>query len=363
MFASFVPRAKVVSEASPALMDRLEPRRLMSAAFVTQHNLVSDGAVPADHVDPHLKNPWGLASGDANGPVWVANNGSHSATLYDFGTGAAVPLVVQVPGHGPGNLGSPSGQVFNPAADAFKIVGPDGKRGASVFLFSTEDGTIAAWSPAVDRTHAITIVDRSKSGAVYKGLAEAKVGGKWYLYATDFANRRVDVFDDHFRPVKAFSTFVDPTLPKDYAPFGIQAVGGRLVVTYAKTQAGGDDEAHGAGLGRVTVFRPDGKVLVRLQQSADLDAPWGVAQAPASWGPLAGKLLVGQFGSGHIVAYDPVTGHDDGPLLKQNGQPLANEGQWGLLFGNEGHRDTLFFSAGINDEADGLFGSITIHDA
>jgi uncharacterized protein (TIGR03118 family) len=341
-------------------VEMLEGRTLMSATFFTQHNLVSDGAVAADHVDKNLKNPWGLAADD-NGPVWVANNGTSTATIYDFGTGKAAPLVVQIPGHGAGNAGAPTGQIYNSAEGGF-VVGKGGKSGVSKFIFSTEDGTIAAWSPGVDLTHAVTVVDRSATGAVYKGLAMAKTHGKWFLYATDFANRRVDVFDDHFRRVNSLGTYIDPTLPKTYSPFGIQAVGGRLVVTYARTQAGSTDEAHGAGLGRVTVFRPDGKVLLRLEHTSAMDAPWGVAAAPASWGAFAGDLLVGQFGSGKIAAYSATTGKLQDLLRDSRGTPIADPGLWGLIYGNDAKtKDTLFFDAGIDDEADGLFGSITIH--
>jgi len=364
--AQFPPRTSAVPTAGPQtpqasrtpLIEPLEARQFLSASFFTQHNLVSDGAVAADRVDKNLKNPWGLAS-DTPGPLWVANNGTSTATIYDFDTGKPAPLVVHVRGHGGGEE-APTGEVYNAAEDGF-VIHKNGKSGPAKFIFAGEDGTISAWSPAVDLNNTVVVVDDSDEGANYKGLAQVKFRGKTYLYTTDFANRRVEVYDENFEDVEHIGTFIDPNIPKNYNPFGIQAIGGNIVVTYAKHVSGEEDEAHGAGFGYVTVFRPDGKVLMRLQHTPLLNAPWGVAQAPKSWGEFAGDLLVGQFGSGDIVAFDSRTGKLQGVLKNKNGKPIVNDGLWGLRFGNDKATDeTLFFSAGINDEADGLLGRLRI---
>ena len=230
------------------------------------------------------------------------------------------------------------------------------------FIFAGEDGTISAWSDEVDSKNTVVVVDNSAKGAVYKGLAQANAGDKTYLYATDFANSRVDVFDSNYHKVTKFGNFVDPQVPSDYSPFGIQNVGNKIVVTYGKHVPGEDDEAHGAGFGYVTVFSSKGKVLQRLQHTNLLNAPWGVAVAPKAWREYAGDLLVGQFGSGEIIAFDSKTGLTKGSLKDSHGDPVVNDGLWGLRFGNDkATKNTLFLSAGLNDEADGLLANLKIH--
>ena len=351
------PTAGAPLPSLPCQAEPLEARQLLSATFFTQHNLVSDGAVPADRVDKNLVNPWGLAS-DTPGPLWVANNGTNTATLYDFDTGAPKPLVVHIKGHAGGDE-DPTGEVYNEAEGSF-VVKANGKSGPAAFLFAGEDGTVSAWAPTVDKDNTILVADRSNVGAVYKGLAQTEFGHKTMLYATDFENGRVDVFDSNFKRVTKIGNFLDPKVPKDFHPFGIQEIDGNVVVTYAKHVPGDNDEAHGAGFGYATVFNGSGRILRRLQHVSQLNAPWGVAKAPASWGKFAGHLLVGNFGNGDIVAFDPKTGHSDGTLNAANGKPIIIDGLWGLRFGNDAKsKDTLFLSAGINDEADGLFGTIT----
>ncbi len=234
---------------------------------------------------------------------------------------------------------------FNPLSANF---------GGDRFLFATEDGTIAGWQGALGTTAAIRF--DSPIGAEYKGLAIA--GDR--IFATDFANGKVDVFDSSYTPLP-FVTFTDPNLPADYAPFGIQTIGGHVFVTFANKTQGNDEENHGAGLGIVDEFDTDGNLVRRVISNGALDAPWGLAIAPAGFGDFGGDLLVGNFGDGRINAFDPATGVFLGSLLDLNGNPIEIDGLWGLAFGNLGtgfSPGKLYFAAGINDEADGLFGSL-----
>ena len=321
-------------------------------------NLVSDGAVPAARTDPQLVNAWGLTATPSS-PWWVANNGTDTSTLYN-GDGipqpAAAPLVVSV-------AGAPTGAVANTTSDF--VVRSGTSSGPARFLFATEDGTIRGWNPAVPPpplSHETEIgVDRSGVGAVYKGLAIGSVGTGNFLYATDFVNGRIDVFDKNFAPVDM--TFVDPELPAGFAPFGIQNIGGVLFVTYAK-QSGGTDELHGQGLGFVDRFATDGTFLGRVATRGQLNAPWGLAMAPADFGRFSGDLLVGNFGNGRINAFEPLadgTFAFRGQLREPDHSPVTIDGLWGLGFGNgaaSGATNALYFTAGPDDEEHGLFGRI-----
>lgn len=331
----------------------------IAGSFYEQHNLVSDGFVAADHVDRNLINTWGIAF-NPTAVVWVANNGSGTSTLYD-GAGNAVPLVVQVPGPvTSADPGKPTGIVFSGTPDF--AVSQGGKSGASRFIFATEQGTIAGWAPNVDMTHAVTAVDNSAKSAIYKGLALSAGGTGNLLYATDFHNSRIDVFDSKFQPVQVAGPFSDPFLPPRFAPFGIQAIGGNLYVTYAKQDADGEDDVAGAGLGFVDVYDPNGFLLRRVAAHGPLNAPWGLALAPAGFGRFANALLVGNFGDGRINAYDLVTGRYIGRLRGADHRPIQIEGLWGLAFGNGFANqpvNTLYFTAGPNDETHGLYGSIS----
>ena len=311
------------------------------------HNLVSNVAGIADNVDPNLVNAWGLAAGPTS-PWWVSDNGTDRSTLYNP-AGTPLPLVVSVPG-------APTGTVFNGTPGSF-LVGA----GNALFIFSTESGTILGWNGGPAAT---VEADRSPAGAVYKGLAIAQTPSGPRIYATDFHNGAVDVFDSAWQPV-SHAGFVDPFLPRHFAPFGIQTIGDRIFVTYAKQQAGSDDEAHGRGLGIVDAFDTAGRLRSRVAQFGDLNAPWGVAQAPKGFGRFSGDLLVGNFGDGRISAYRDVFHRlfvPAGQLRSSTGGALAIDGLWALEFGqgapNNGPTDTLFFTAGPNDEENGLFGSI-----
>jgi uncharacterized protein (TIGR03118 family) len=330
----------------------------------TVTNLVSDGAIPAAHTDANLVNAWGLTA-TATSPWWVANNGTDTTTLYN-GDGVAqpaTPLVVSVPG-------APTGAVANPTTD-FIVTGSSSggtSSGPARFLFATEDGTIRGWNPTVPPppppapSHLTEIgVDNSTAGSVYKGLAIGSLGTSNFLYANDFVNGRVDVFDKNFQPVDM--PFVDPDLPAGYGPFGIQNIGGHLFVTYAK-QSGGADEVAGQSLGFVDEFATDGTFITRVATRGQLNAPWGLAMAPSNFGRFSGDLLVGNFGDGTINAYAPETdgtfGHR-GQLRTADHKPVTIDGLWGLGFGNgagSGATNALYFTAGPDDESHGLFGRI-----
>ena len=333
-----------------------------------QHNLVSDGSVTADHVDPNLVNAWGLAF-NPFGFVWVANNGTGTSTLYD-GAGSPQSLVVQIPTPSDNSGGNPTGIVFN-GSSGF-VVTAAGASGASRFIFATEDGVIAGWAPSVDATHAIVAVDNSTStGAIYKGLALSAGGNGQLLYAADFHNAKVDVFDSSFAPVdlaalasakgNANTPFHDRRIPAGFAPFGIQAIGGDIYVTYALQDADKKDEIAGRGLGYVDVYDPNGALLHRVASRGSLNAPWGVALAPAGFGRFSNTILIGNFGDGTINAYEPVLNFPLGALRGADHRPLKIDGLWGLAFGNGLAKqpvNTLFFAAGPDDEAHGLYGRL-----
>lgn len=327
--------------------------------FYHQHNLVSDGALPADHFDANLVNAWGLAF-NPFGPAWVADNGTGVATVYD-GNGNPVSLVVQIPTPSSSSGGAVTGAVFN-GSPGF-VVTKNAVSGPSRFLFDTEDGVIAGWAPDVDATHAIKVIDNSGSGAVYKGIAISAGGTGARLYATDFHNAKVDVFDGSFHPVMLpGSAFQDSHIPHGFAPFGIAAIGGDLYVTYAKQDAARHDDVKGPGLGYVDVYDPSGKLLHRFASRGPLNAPWGITLAPAGFGRDSNLLLIGNFGDGHINAYDTVSETPRGSLRSPDGRPIRIDGLWGLSFGNGyDHQpvNTLFFSAGPQDESHGLYGRIT----
>ena len=333
-----------------------------------QSNLVSDIPGLAAHTDPNLKNPWGTSVGPGS-PIWVSDNHAGVTTLYD-GAGNAQSLVVAIPAPlsaGAGAVGAPTGQAFNtfdPSSSDF-VISQDGKSGPAFFLFATEDGTIAGWNPSVDKTHAIIAVDRSTAtdavgdvGANYKGLALVTMSSGKFIYATSFRFGRVDVFDSHFNLVNSFT---DPTVPTGFAPFGIHNVGGKLYVTFAKQGPGKNDDDARPGNGFVDVFSPNGDLLQRLVSRGKLDSPWAVTLAPTTFGAFGGDILIGNFGNGRINAYDPTTGMFQGELSGPGGGPIAIDGLWGLRFAPAtpgATPNTLFFTAGLNHEADGLFGTL-----
>lgn len=321
-------------------------------------NLVSDQPSVAAVTDPNLVNAWGLAAGPTTF-WWSANNGTNTSTLYD-GSGAAQALVVKV-------KGAPTGTVFN-GGPGFAVT--DGTTTASaLFLFSTESGTIRGWSPTVGTTtppstRTFEVVDRSSRDAIYKGLAIASTADGDFLYATDFHNGRVDVFDEMFHRVRTSDAFDDPGIPRRFAPFGIQNIGGDIFVTYAKQDVDAEDDVSGKHLGYVDMFDTSGALLGRVATRGPLNAPWGLSLAPDSFGPFGGDLLVGNFGNGRIHAFDlSAMGAAalDGTLEDTSGEAIKIDGLWALGFGNDanaGPSDTLYFTAGPDDETHGLFGMI-----
>jgi len=337
----------------------------------------------AKFFDPHLVNPWGIAT-SATSPFWVSDNGRGVSTLYNT-TGAALALVVSIPtpGHPLSADGAPTGTVFNIASaqQAFKISGVTRTGTAitapAVFLFATENGTILGWNPNVNPpgfdpakagTYAIIAVDHSTQGAVYKGLAIATdATGTTFLYATNFNAGTVEVFGAQFLPpALPPDAFTDPRLPNGYAPFNITplTVNGalKLFVTYAVQDSDKHDDVAGESHGIVDTFNFDGDGVARFAQHGQLNSPWGTALAPPGFGDFAGDVLIGNFGNGHINVFDPVTGRFISKLRDAHGQAIVIDGLWALRVGNGGNGGnpkTVYFTAGPNEEADGLFGSLT----
>lgn len=332
----------------------------VAAQQYQQTNLVADQPGVAKATDPNLVNPWGL-SRSSTSPWWASDNGTGLATLYD-GTGSAKSLVVTIPTGDPNvsSTGTPTGALFNGSTG---FILPNGK--PATFLFVTEDGTVSGWNSG---SSAVIMVN-TKSASVFKGAAFATLpipygSQSTYLYAADFRKGRIQVYDSSFNHVPVFEgLFRDEFLPRGYAPFNIQNIGGNLYVSFAKQDAQKHDEVDGPGLGFVDVFSPFGFLLRRLQHGPWLNGPWGLAMAPGDFGAYSHDLLVGQFGSGQIAVYDPVTGAFKDMLRDSNSNPITISGLWDISFGsgsnNSGSATALYFSAGSDGEEHGLFGTIT----
>jgi uncharacterized protein (TIGR03118 family) len=331
---------------------------LSSAAFAqrySQTNLVADTPGVAAFTDPLLINPWGM-SFSSSSPFWISDAGSGVSTLYK-GDGSSVPLVVSIPAPEGSKIPAiPTGQVFNGTTN-FVVTG-NGVSAAAAFLFVTINGTIAGWSPTVDGTHAITAVDNSALGAIYTGLASANTIKGSFLYAANFHDGSVEMYDSNFQLVK---TFTDVTLPPGFAPFGIRNLKGKLYVTYARQDAARQFDAPGNGRGFVVVFDIQGNKLSTLVSHGALNSPWGVAIAPATFGKFGNALLVGNFGNGRINAYDRETGAFLGGVLDSSGKAIVIDGLWALEFGNgkaAGLQKFLYFTAGPAGGTHGLLGSL-----
>ncbi|HEX3720018.1 MAG TPA: TIGR03118 family protein [Verrucomicrobiae bacterium] len=320
-----------------------------------QTNLVSDLAGYANRVDANLVNPWGIAT-SATSPFWVADNGAGLSTVYNS-SGAPSLVVTIPPPAGSTDTAAPSGIVFNSTTNF------EAATNASKFIFDAEDGTISAWASG---SVAILKVDNSLSNSVYKGLALASNGGNPYLYAADFHNAQIDVYDKNWNPTNLSGTFTDPTIPAGFAPFNIQLVGTNLYVAYALQDAEKHDDVAAPGNGYVDVFDTGGNFLQRLISQGALNSPWAIVLAPPGFGPFGGDLLVGNFGDGMINVFDQATGTWLDSLNDSNGAPISMPGLWGLIFGNGGSGgapNTLYFAAGIAGpdavEDHGLFGALT----
>jgi uncharacterized protein (TIGR03118 family) len=322
--------------------------------------LLSDGSIPTEHQDLEFRNGWGIAASPTS-PWWVAVNESEVSKIYNA-DGAVQDLRVVTPG-------APTGIVSNEGA-GFMVT--DGTTSAPAkFLFAMENGQIAGWNPGVGPAppdgQAFVVADRSSVGASYKGLAIAQTIAGGRLYAADFHNARVDVFDENFALVNTIGGFANPRLPSGMAPFGIQTLNGRIFVAYAKQDADALDEVAGRGLGAVAVFDTDGTLIAQINQHAQLNAPWGMAIAPVGFGAASGKLLVGNFGDGTIAVFnmtDDMLRFSPSGVLRDalSHKPIQIDGLWGIGFGNDGAAGSskaLYFAAGPADETHGAFGRIT----
>jgi len=378
---------------------------LTQAQHYRQKNLVSDISQPnnADGttvlVDPNLKNPWGLTRSSGS-PWWISNNNSGTSSLY---SGTASPInifteaggvagnfvIVPPPGFAPaGTQSTPTGVVFNGSPTDFLLDKgtPTGK--PAVFIFATEDGTISGWNPGVNipvggkapSINAALEVDNSdkgsSNGAVYKGATSGEINGQRFLYVTNFRSGKVEVYDTTFKRVHLGEDAFDPDgdeghghdehggnrIPRGFAPFNIQNIGGVLFVTYAKQNGARHDDVAGDGNGFVEIFSTSGKHIGHLQHGSWLNSPWGVVWTTRDFGEFSNAILVGNFGSGRIAAFNGFTYKFMGFVRNPDDSILTIDGLWSLTFGNDataGPANTLFFTAGINGEQDGLFGTIT----
>jgi uncharacterized protein (TIGR03118 family) len=357
VLAVAVPAALAVAVAAPAASARTHGH---DNEF-RQTNLVSDlNTVGAQVVDPNLKNPWGLAFGPTT-PLWVADNGTSIAGVYPVSPAGPTAQPSRLDVTLPPADSAPTGQVFNPTGDF--VVKSKAGMGPALFIFSSEGGQIIAWNPAADPVvngKSTAQTEFSSKTAVYKGLAIASTRFGTFLYASNFHDNRVDVFNTRFHRVHLFGDFRDRHLPRGYAPFGIRAIDGLIYVTYAKQDADRHDDVAGPGHGFIDVFTPSGFLLERLVSRGALNSPWGLEVAPRGFGPFGGKLLVGNFGDGRIHAYGLFSGRPDGTLRTEHHKPITIDGLWALQFGTAttGGTGTLLFSAGLNGEADGLVGAL-----
>jgi uncharacterized protein (TIGR03118 family) len=317
------------------------PQSLSASSIYTQTNLVSDISGMAVTTDPNLKNPWGMSFSQTS-PFWISNQVTNTSTLYD-GAGNIIPLVVSIPTIG--RPQGPTGQVFNGTTG---FVLPNGS--PAVFLFATLDGQIEGWN---GNSGTVAANVATTQGAIYTGLANGNVGSTNYLYAAD-STGHINVFDSTFKNVTNTTfagKFVDPNALQGFTPYNIQNINGNLFVTYSDRGPGGF----------VDEYDSSGNLLQRIATGGMLNSPWGITLAPASFGPFGGDLLIGQFGSGEILVYNPKTDKFLGVLSDKNG-PIVNEGLWALDFRTGGANDdptSLYFTAGINGQVDGLFGKIT----
>jgi uncharacterized protein (TIGR03118 family) len=315
-----------------------------------QLNLVSDLPDVAVLQDPDLVNAWGM-SFTPTSPFWISDNGAGVSTLYAVTYDVAglvnvakVPRTITIPGQG-----NPSGQFFNGAA---------GFNG-DLFVFASEDGTISGWRPALGSAAEILTANPD---AVYKGATRSNDG---LLLAANFSRATVDVYDGSLTPIAQFS---DSQAPAGYAPFNVQNVAGTVLVTFAKQDDAHEDDVPGGGHGLIDIFHPQTGTFTRFATGSDaggslrqINSPWGLALAPSTFGKHARQLLVGNFGSGTIMTFDPETGAFRGLLMSTEDGPAVIDGLWALGFGNggmAGRPGTLYFTAGPDHESHGLFGSL-----
>jgi len=313
-----------------------------------QTNLVANVADVANHTDPQLSNPWGIAFVPGS-PFWISNNNGGTSTLYD-GQGNKNTLVVTIPSAAitPCSPGCPTGVVVNTTAEF----------GGSNFIFGTEDGIVASWT---DGTNATVAFDNSAALAVYKGLALLNNGTSNFLLAANFRTGKIDVLDRNFLVTALAGSFTDPNLPAGMAPHGVHVIGNQVYVTYAMQDAAKHDPAPGAGSGVIDIFDRNGNFVKTFASGGTLNAPWGVVTAPASFGTFSNSILVGNFGDGTINAFDAASGKFQGQIMDTNNKVIVNPGLWDLVFGAGGTGDpnTLYFTAGGSNQTSGLFATLT----
>src|ERR1700733_8390536 len=305
-------------------------------------NLVSDVSGKAANTDSQLVNAWGLAQVSDSDPVWVSNNNSNTSTFYDRTSGSKVGSVTVTSGNPTGIVAGP-GTGFN--------VTESGKTGSSIFIFDTESGTIEGWAPSVDSAKTIVGYSGASNGSVYKGLAIDPTTN--HLFAADFANNQVQIFDNKF---KLLGSFTDTSLPRRYAPFNVAVLNGNLYVAFAERDGSHMNQVNGAGFGYVDVFSTSGTLITQLIAQGPLNAPWGLTIAPSGFGAFAGDLLVGNFGNGWINAFNPTTGAILGTLSSPKGDPIAIKNLWALDTGPG--TSTITFSSGPDGQMHGLLGLI-----
>jgi len=331
---------------------------LASAASYKPFVMTADTSGVAPNTDPHLVNPWGV-SFSGTGPFWTANNNTGTSTVYNS-TGQIQPIVVTIPAVGGSPVGSPTGTVFNGSTDF--VVTQGTKSGAASFIFNSEDGSITGWNPTVNASNAVVAVDNSPSGAIYKGLEIANNGTGNFLYAANFFSGKIEVYDKNFNLTNLAGNFTDPNLPAGVAPHNIRLINGQLWVLYAKQNAQKTDPVFGAGFGLVDIFDLNGNFVKRFTARGKLNAPWGIALAPSTFGTFANAVIIGNLGDGKMTAYNATTGAPLGQLSGANGQPLRIQGLWALTFGNGGQgglTNVLYFTAGPGGYQHGWLGSIT----
>jgi uncharacterized protein (TIGR03118 family) len=319
-----------------------------------QTNLVANvSGLGAAVVDPKLVDPWDIARSTAS-PWWVADRATGVATLYD-GAGKKTALTVTIP------HGSPTGQIFNGTSDFALAPGKP-----ATYLFTSLTGTISGWNPAVEATKAVQKVAPSAK-SVLTGMTIAQVGKTSYLYVADLKQAKVSVYNTKFALVSlGAKAFVDPDLPKGYAPFNVQNVGNNIYVAYAQQNTAKNFVNFGAGLGYVDVYSSAGVLIRRLQHGAWFNAPFGLVLAGTDFGSFSHKLIVGEFGSGTLAAFDDQTGKFEGYITNAGNKVIAIPGLWAISFGagqpspqSSGPGNALYFAAGIKSGTGGLFGTLT----
>ena len=353
-------RWTVPSSSGRAVMERLECRRLLTTVLLTraaESDLVSDGPVPALHQDANLMNPWGVAI-TSGGDVYIANNVPGVSTAYSqAGTprpSVAAPLAISVPAAAGSLSSTPAAVVFH-SGSGFKI-SSNGTTAASALIYGTQDGLIAGYASSVDSTHAITAIDHSATSDAFTGMTI--LGSR--LYAADFHNARIEVFDSGFKQVALKrGAFIDPQVPQGFAPFNIQAISGRLYVTYAAQGADGRNPSNAPANGILDIFDKAGHLKQRVYTGGLLNSPWGMTRLPSGWGKISGFIAVGNFGDGTIQLFDK-KGVYVGPLTSNiTNTDVIIDGLWGLVTGVSHNHRQVYFTAGQQNGTHGLFGSLT----